>query len=175
MSPILGKGARRVTHYELRITSPAKVRIVSKRTTYRAAVYVIPVRGREILLSQRYNTGFGDGWYSFVAGHVEDGESATETAVRESMEEAGIEIDRGDVRFVHTLHRHTEDGLIYFDLFFTITHWQGTPSITEPHRCSELRWAAYDALPEITLPYIRHVVQQIFVEGSVFSEYGWIG
>lgn len=146
-----------------------------KRTTYRAAVYIIPVRGREILLSQRYNTGFGDGWYSFVAGHVEDGESAMETAVRESMEEAGIKIDRRDLRFVHTLHRQTEDGLVYFDLFFTVERWQGTPWITEPHRCSELRWASFDALPEMTLPYIHHVVRKVFVEGSTFSEHGWRG
>ena len=144
-----------------------------KRTTYRAAVYVIPVRGREILLSQRFNTGFGDGWYSFVAGHVEAGESSTETAVRESMEEAGIEISLADLRFVHTLHRCTDDGLVYFDLFFTVERWQGRPSIMEPHRCSELRWAAFAALPENTLPYIRHVVEQVFVLGRTFSEYGW--
>lgn len=142
-----------------------------KRTTYRAAVYVIPVRGREILLSQRFNTGFGDGWYSFVAGHIEEGESATQTAVRESSEEAGIEIAQADLRFVHTLHRFSD--VVYFDFFFTVTHWQGTPSILEPHRCSELRWAAFDALPDQTLPYIRHVIQQVFIAGSTFSEYGW--
>lgn len=144
-----------------------------KRTTYRAAVYLIPLRGRQILLSQRFNTGFGDGWYSFVAGHIEQGESATDTMVREAEEEAGIHIERGDLRFVHTLHRATEDGLVYFDLFFTVERWQGTPTILEPHRCSDLRWADFDALPAQTLPYIRHVVQQIFVEKSAFSEYGW--
>ncbi|MEZ4639712.1 MAG: NUDIX domain-containing protein [Caldilineaceae bacterium] len=144
-----------------------------KRPTYRAAVYVIPVRGREILLSQRFNTGFGDGWYSFVAGHVEEGESSTQTAVRESLEEAGIGIVQSDLRYVHTLHRFTDDGLVYFDLFFTVESWQGTPSVMEPHRCSEMRWAAFDALPEKTLPYIRHVVAQVFVARNPFSEFGW--
>ncbi len=143
------------------------------RATYRAAVYVIPVRGREILLSQRFNTGFGDGLYSFIAGHIEAGESVTDTAIREAAEEAAIEIERGDLRHVHTLHRASADGLVYFDFFFTVERWQGTPTINEPHRCSDLRWAEFDLLPDGTLPYIRHVVQQIFVEPNAFSEFGW--
>jgi 8-oxo-dGTP pyrophosphatase MutT (NUDIX family) len=146
---------------------------MSKRATYRAAVYVIPRIGRQILLSQRFNTGFGDGWYSFVAGHVEEDESATATAVREAGEEAGIIVERDDLHFAHLLHRATEDGLVYFDSFFTLVRWQGTPTILEPDRCSDLCWADFDALPEKTLPYIRQVVQQIFVANSPFSEYGW--
>ena len=146
---------------------------MTERTTYRAAVYVIPVRGREILLSQRYNTGFGDGFYSFIAGHVDAGESVTDTAIREAREEADIILERDDLHFAHVLHRRSKDELVYMDFFFTVTHWQGTPAILEPDRCSELRWAAYDALPEKTLPYIYHIVQSIFVERSTFSEFGW--
>jgi 8-oxo-dGTP diphosphatase len=146
---------------------------MTHRATYRAAVYLIPMSGREILLSQRYNTGFGDGYYSFVAGHVEPGESATDASMREAEEEAGIVIDRADLCFAHILHRYTEDGLVYFDFFFTVTRWQGIPTVLEPHRCSELRWAEYDHLPEKTLPYIHHVIYSIFVERTSFSEWGW--
>jgi 8-oxo-dGTP diphosphatase len=146
---------------------------VTERATYHAAVHVIPVRGEEILLSQRYNTGFGDGFYSFIAGHVEAGESVTDTAVREAREEANITLTREDLDFAHVLHRRSKDGLVYIDFFFTVAHWQGTPAILEPDRCSELRWAACDALPEKTLPYIYHIVQSIFVERSTFSEFGW--
>jgi 8-oxo-dGTP pyrophosphatase MutT (NUDIX family) len=148
---------------------------MSQRATYRAAVYLIPVRGGQILLSQRYNTGFGDGWYSFVAGHIERGESATDTIIREAAEEAGIIVERADLHFAHILHRHTEDGLVYFDFFFTVTRWQGTPTIMEPHRCSDLRWADYHHLPAQTLPYIHQTVHAIFVEQTPFSEYGWRG
>ena len=137
------------------------------------AVYVIPTRGKQILLSQRYNTGYGDGLYSFVAGHVEHGESVTETAIRESAEEAGIIIDEGGLQFAHVLHRRSDDQLIYCDFFFLVEQWQGTPAVMEPHRCSEMRWVDYDRLPENTLPYIYHVVQQIFVDRGRFSEFGW--
>jgi 8-oxo-dGTP pyrophosphatase MutT (NUDIX family) len=146
---------------------------MNKRATYRAAVYVIPIREQQILLSQRHNTGFGDGFYSFIAGHIENGESATDTAIREAAEEADIVIARADLHFAHILHRHTEDGFVYFDFFFTLTRWQGIPTLMEPHRCSELRWAAWDRLPEKTLPYVCHVVDHIFNRATPFSEFGW--
>jgi len=143
------------------------------RDTYPMAVYVIPRRGNQVLLSQRYNTGYGDGFYSFVAGHIDRGESVTETAIRESIEEAGIAIQEADLQFTHVLHRNSDDTLIYCDFFFIVEQWQGTPTVMEPHKCSELRWAAYDDLPENTLPYIRYVIQQIFVAETQFSEFGW--
>ncbi len=81
---------------------------MGKRATYRAAVYVIPKRGDQILLFRRFNTGFGDGQYSFIAGHVEEGESVTATAIREAQEEAGIGLTVADLHFAHILHRHSD-------------------------------------------------------------------
>jgi len=143
------------------------------RATYRAAVYVIPKRGDQILLFRRFNTGFGDGQYSFIAGHVEEGESVTATAVREAMEEAGIGLSVTDLHFAHILHRHSEDGLVYFDFFFVIDRWGGDLAVMEPHRCDGMVWAPWQDLPANTLPYIRAVVDQIFAQGHHFSEHGW--
>ena len=146
---------------------------MAQRATYRAAVYVIPMCSTQILLAQRYNTGFGDGFYSFIAGHVEAGESVTDTAVREAREETGILIERDDLHFVHVMHRRSEDDLVYYDFFFTVDRWQGTPTICEPHRCSDLRWAEFNRLPENTLPYIQRIVQAVFIKGEHFDELGW--
>ena len=143
------------------------------RATYRAAVYVIPKRGDEILLFRRFNTGFGDGQYSFIAGHVEEGASVTATAMREALEEAGIGLSAQDLGFAHILHRHSEDGLVYFDFFFVVERWDGDPAVMEPHRCDGMVWASWQDLPAHTLPYIRAVVDQIFSQGRPFSEHGW--
>jgi len=43
----------------------------------------------EILLHQRKNTGFFDGHFSLVAGHMEDGETIITAAIREAQEEIG--------------------------------------------------------------------------------------
>lgn len=144
---------------------------MSSRAAFRSAVYVLPRRGDEILMMRRYNTGFGDGYFSFIAGHVEAREFARACAVREAAEEAGIGVQPDDLDFRHVMHRHTVDGLVYMDFFFVIDCWQGEPGIMEPHRCDGICWTPIDDLPAKTLPYIRYAVDQIFRRQSPFSEF----
>ena len=47
----------------------------------------------EILLSLRKNTGYRDGEYELPGGHVEEGETEEETALREVFEETNIKIE----------------------------------------------------------------------------------
>jgi 8-oxo-dGTP diphosphatase len=139
----------------------------------RAAVYLILRQQEQILLARRCNTGYQDGNYSLVAGHVEEGERVTEALIRESQEEAGITLAPQDLEFVHLLHRHSEDELIYFDFFFVAHRWTGEVTNCEPHRCDDLRWFPVAALPANTVSYVREVLAYVSVDGSKFSEYGW--
>ena len=43
----------------------------------------------EILMMKRCNTGYMDGMYGFISGHVEEGESLKQAIARETLEEAG--------------------------------------------------------------------------------------
>ncbi|WOE51888.1 NUDIX domain-containing protein [Sulfuracidifex metallicus] len=54
-----------------------------------------------MLLQLRKNTGYRDGWWSVVAGHVEAKESATSAMIREAKEEAGIALRPEDLILVH--------------------------------------------------------------------------
>ena len=58
------------------------------------AVHLILIENNKILLQRRYNTGYEDGNYSVVAGHVEENESVIETMQREALEEIGINIEK---------------------------------------------------------------------------------
>lgn len=145
----------------------------------RAAAYLILERGGpsdydEILMLRRANTGYMDGMYSFVAGHVELGESVTQALVREAQEEAGVVVALVDLRFVHTCHRKSQDDLIYHDFFFRASRWAGDITNMEPDRCGDLSWFSRNRLPENTIPYIRDVIEMIYSHNQPFSEYNWI-
>jgi 8-oxo-dGTP pyrophosphatase MutT (NUDIX family) len=120
------------------------------------AVHLLLLRGEEVLLLRRANTGYEDGNYSVIAGHLAGNETARQAMVREAMEEAGVRVAPADLRFVHVMHRkEAAEADERIDLFFVATRWQGEPEIREPEKCSELRWASLDALPPNMVQYVR--------------------
>ena len=70
------------------------------------AVHLLLVREERVLLLRRYNTGYEDGNYSVVAGHVEGGEELVTAMIREAREEAGIELLPSDLEVVGVHHEH---------------------------------------------------------------------
>lgn len=69
----------------------------------------------ECLFIQRANTGFRDGQYALVAGHLEPGESIEACAIRESKEEAGVTIAPGALNFRLVMRRDsTRTASVFF-------------------------------------------------------------
>lgn len=136
------------------------------------AVYLILRRGDEVLLLQRANTGYQDGKYGIVAGHLEGDELATAAIVREAKEESGITINPKDLRFVHVVHRlnRNEPGQERLDLFYETDTWQGEVTNMEPHKCNDLAWFPLGALPDNMLPLVRLVLEDV-ANGILYSEY----
>ena len=135
-----------------------------------AAVHIFLLRENHVLLLRRENTGYEDGNYSVVAGHLDGGESVIQAAIREAHEEVGITLRPTDLTVVGVMHRVSHEERI--DFFLVATTWGGTLTNQEPHKCSELRWCALDALPENTIPYIRAALEN-FRRGVWFAEFGW--
>lgn len=104
----------------------------------------------QILLHRRQNTGFQDGrWDLAGSGHVDESETAKMAVVRECREELGIEVKTDDITFAHLSHRvGSPGGRTYYDIYFVVHKYGGTPAIMEPDKCSELEWFAIDALPD---------------------------
>jgi 8-oxo-dGTP diphosphatase len=133
-------------------------------------VHLVLIKDQQVLLLKRCNTGYEDGNYSVVAGHVDGCETARQAMCREAFEEAGLAIEPSDLRMVHVIHRLGTDERISF--FFSPLQWQGEPSNREPHKCSELAWYPVDAMPANVVPYVRHAIDQV-LSGHSYSEYGW--
>ena len=139
----------------------------AKRKTYRAAVYVILKKNGKYLLIRRYNTGYRDGQYTFPAGHVDDGETAVDAAVRELGEEVATRTRKSNLRLVHVM-QHREGEHDYFDFYFMVSKWSGKPRICEPDKIDDLRWLSFDDLKVVAIPSITQAILEID-NGELFS------
>ena len=131
---------------------------------YRALSAVFPVILREedgaIPLHRRYQTGYMDGkWDTAGSGHVDCGESAVQALIRECREELGIVVDPADVVFAHLCHYVDPTGEeTYYNIYFFVRRFSGSPRIMEPEKCNGLGWFSPEALPEDMIPQRRRDV-----------------
>ncbi len=132
--------------------------------------YLILIKHGKILLSRRCNTGFEDGKYGLVAGHVEENETFKEALAREAFEESGVLVSE-DMDVVHVMHRKASSD-IRVDVFIQPKKIEGEPKIMEPEKCDDLRWFELDNLPSNTIPYIRQAIGCI-QKKIFYSEHGW--
>ena len=136
----------------------------------KSAVHLFLIRYKKILLLRRYNTGYEDGNYSVVAGHLNGGEKVIAAAIREAKEEVGIIIQEEAVEIVQVMHRLSDDERI--DFFVTVSSWEGEVTNNEPDKCDHLAWFPLDKLPDNTIPYVRQAILN-YQNGLQFTNFGW--
>lgn len=123
------------------------------------------VHDQAVLLMRRCNTGYQDGRYGLVAGHVEPGEDFVDATIRETWEEVGLTIAPDALEIVHVMYR-LKVGDDRIAGFAQVHHWQGEPQIMEPDKCNDLQWFPLHALPENMIPYVRQCIT--YIQQSIF-------
>ena len=141
-----------------------------ERFRLRSAVYLILIQDGKVLLSKRKNTGWEDGNYTLVSGHLDGDESVFDAMVREAKEEAGILIKPSDLEVVGVVHRKAN--YEYIDFYLTVKKWEGEIQNMEPHICEELRWFPLSELPGNMVLSMRQGLEN-FHNGIFFSEIGF--
>jgi len=134
-----------------------------------AASYLFLKKDNKVLLQRRQNTGYQDGNYSFVAGHVDEGETYTEAMIREAKEEANVTIEPNHIHAVHVMHCLFND-VVYVDTYFTVDSWSGDVKNLEEQKCDDLSWFDIDNLPTNTIDRIKLAMDSI-KNGIMYSEY----
>ena len=135
------------------------------------ASYLILQKQDEVLLMKRKDTGFKDGFYSLVSGHVDKGENFREAMVREAKEEVGINVDKEDLETANVIHRDS-DQRTYVDIFFIADEWEGEPENLEPGKHGEISWFKKKNLPENTIDYVKYAIKDSG-NGTNYNEWGW--
>lgn len=134
------------------------------------AAHLLLIREGKILLLRRFNTGYEDGNYSVVAGHLDGNEDVKSAMIREAREEAGIEIKPNNLHIVGVMHRKSQVERI--DFFLVADSWNKEIENMEPEKCDDLSWFEIDNLPCNTIPYIKRAIEN-YISGVHFDIYGW--
>lgn len=154
----------------LQILALSKMPVIKKRSGASVNAYLILKQDDKVLFHLRKNTGYCDGMWSLIAGHVEDGESATAAMIREVREEIGIELSPSQIKVVHVMHRQTNR--LNVDVFFDCPSWQGAIKNCEPEKCERLEFFSMEALPENVVEYNVTALNNI-LNREFYSEQGW--
>lgn len=146
----------------------------TRRFDLNVSVFVVVMRGSQVLLLRRSNTGWHDDYYSLPAGGHDGGETLVQAAARELREETGLNANPAQLHLVHMLHcRQGDSGNEWLGAFFSADEWTGTPTLREPRKHDALDWYEIDQLPENVIPYTRQGLL-LSRAGVSFSTFGWV-
>ncbi len=115
----------------------------------RVGIGVMIVKDGKVLLGKRKGS-HGEGDYAFPGGHLEYMESFEECARRETMEEAGIEIENVRFQILANVKAWKPKHYVHINV---IADWKsGEPRVMEPEKCEGWGWYDLDALPQPLFP-----------------------
>ena len=140
----------------------------NNRFSVYAATYLVLIKDKKILLLRRFNTGWEDGKYTLISGHIDGNETISQAMSREAFEETGIKINPEDLEVIHIMHRKSTTE--YIDFFLVPSRWEGIPEIKEKDKADDIQWFNINSLPDNLLPNVSFVLSQIN-SGKTFSEY----
>lgn len=137
---------------------------------FRVSVNLVVKQDNKICLMRRYNTGWNDGMYALMGGHVEDGENPIDAAVREASEELGIKVSKTDLKNVLTMAVNPDH--IY--LYFQCDKYGGVVTNKEPDQCDDVSFFDEHSLPENIIGADKKALDLIINgQGEKYTSYGY--
>ncbi len=119
--------------------------LMNDENSAKVGVGVFIVKDGKVLLGKRKNA-HGENEYGGPGGHLEYGETAEETALREIGEECGIKVKNLNMLCVSDLLTYYPKH--YIDIGFSAEWESGEPQVLEPHKLESWNWYDIDNLPE---------------------------
>ena len=115
---------------------------------------IIVEKDGKILIGKRLS-GHGSGTYSILGGHLEFGETFEKCAIRETEEEAGVEIEKLSLVSIN-------NDIAYEKHYVSIgvhAFWKSGEPTNKEEAIKEWNWVDPHALPEPMFPHSKKVVE----------------
>lgn len=137
---------------------------------FRLAINLVVCKENKVLLMRRYNTGWNDGMYALMGGHVEDNENIFDAAIREAKEELGINVKIEDLTPLFSMQVNPDH--VYF--YFGCKKFENEPQIMEPNQCDDIQYFETTNLPNNLIEADKKALEEIFKnKTTTFTTFGW--
>ncbi len=127
---------------------------------------IIQNKQGQILVGKR--SGSHAPYWSIPGGHLENGETFEQAAVKEVKEETNLDIEQPVVFAVsNNLDTWHEEGKHYISVALVCHSYTGQVKNREPDKCEEWRWVSPSQLPE---PHFEASLQSVacFLDGKFY-------
>lgn len=121
-------------------------------------------RGDRVLVQNRVKPGWEG--IAFPGGHVEKGESFTDSVIREVKEETGLSIEKPQMCGIKSWY--TKEGSRYIILFYKTDKFSGTLQSSEE---GEVFWADVNDVPQMKLAYGFDDMLKVFLNDDLSEFY----
>jgi len=121
---------------------------------------VIIKNGTHILMSKRIGK-HGAGEYGGLGGHMENGESAQETILRELREEAGNKIKITKPRLICISNVRSYAPKHFLDIGMAADWISGEPELMEPKKFVAWEWHPLDNLPKPLFEFLPFYIEAL--------------
>lgn len=128
---------------------------VNNRPTVGVGVMIF--KDGKILLGKRKGS-HGEGEYAFPGGHLEHLESFEDCAVRETLEECGVEIENTRFQFVSNVTAYAPKHYVHIGM---MAEWKSRePALLEPEKCESWDWYDPENLPKPMFVMAQQAVER---------------
>lgn len=131
---------------------------MSERERFPILVHLLIESGDSLLLLRRAGTGRFDGCWAPPGGHLEAGESPRAAALRETLEELGLELHGEQLRAVGLMYYGSDGG--GFNLLFATRLGERMTPRFDPSIADAACWWPRNALPEARVPWLDGALER---------------
>ena len=139
-----------------------------QRAGFPVVVHTMLLRNAEVFLLRRARTGFMDGYYALPGGHQDQGESVSDAARREVLEETGVTLGAIDPRCVLPYRSGPHQGL---NFVFQTAEFGDEPFVNEPELFDACCWAPLTQLPQPAPPWLETIIAM--PDAIWYREFDW--
>ncbi|MGP3977238.1 NUDIX domain-containing protein [Streptomyces sp. 8N114] len=124
---------------------------VPETIRYTADVVAVTADGRVLLIERGWEPF--EGRWALPGGHVDEGETSREAAVRELAEETGVQVAAGDLRQLGAFDRPGRDPRGRYVTVAYFAHVPADTRATAGDDARAARWWPLDSLPELAFDH----------------------